>query len=143
MQRRVFGNLKKQKTMKPITIYISGKISGLADLNKPKFAAAAVLIKDLYRGHHNTIINPHDLDHSKNEKKEWELYIRICLIALMKADEVVVLDDWKQSRGAIIEVLLADLLGMDIYPIETPTRRIVLSKKTKLKLVIKVLLNII
>ena len=97
------------------TIYISGKISGLADLNKPKFLAAKALIASKVAN--CELINPHELpdDHDKS----WEAYMRECIKAVCVSDVVFVLDDWKDSRGALVEVLIAKLLGLPVYEVET------------------------
>jgi len=102
-----------------ILIYLSGKITGLKDLNKPKFAAAEKLIMDSlqFKDFFVHVFNPHDLpdDHDK----QWSSYMRECIKALSVSNKVYVLDDWNKSKGALTEVLIAKILGMPIYEVET------------------------
>jgi hypothetical protein len=107
----------------PITVYVSGKITGVKDLNKPKFNAAAVLLKryltdGLYR--HVVVINPHCLP--DNHDKSWGAYMRECLVALCKCERTYVLDDWKKSKGALTEVLVSKIIGVELYEVETMGR---------------------
>lgn len=104
----------------PITVYVSGKITGLKDLNKPKFAAASVLLKkhltdELYR--RVVVVNPHCLPN--NHDKSWGAYMRVCLKALCDCERTYVLDDWKRSKGALTEVLMSKIIGVELYEIET------------------------
>jgi ADP-heptose:LPS heptosyltransferase len=102
-----------------ILIYLSGKITGLSDLNKPKFAAAERLI--LEHAKHTEmfayVFNPHFLPHDHD--KQWGSYMRECLKALCKSNKIYVLDDWRKSKGAIVEVLVAKTLNMPLFEIDT------------------------
>ncbi len=97
----------------PTTVYISGKITGMPNGNKFKFEAAE---KHLTM-HGYDAINPHKLP--DNHNKSWESYMRECTKALSSVDMVVVLDCWKQSRGAVREVMMAKFLRIPVVDIET------------------------
>lgn len=97
----------------PTTVYISGKITGMPNLNKHKFDAAE---KHLTMYGYDAI-NPHKLP--DNHDKSWESYMRECTKALSNVDMVVVLDCWKHSRGAVREVMMAKFLGIPVVDIET------------------------
>lgn len=121
--------------------YISGKISGLEDLNMPKFER----MENLLRFHYGTdaiIINPHTIHHP-HDRTRWENFMRYDLRAMLRCRHVAVLDDWKQSRGAIIEVLLADTLKLEIFTIDGKNciQRLNLSTLTKVQLLFKLLIN--
>jgi hypothetical protein len=118
--------------MKANTIYISGKITGAPNQNKHKFSAAEEHLKKFA----NVVLNPHTLP--ANHDKSWCSYMKVCIISLCRADQVVVLDDWKNSRGAIREVLIAKWLNIPVVDIETLSE-----VKIGLVLKIKLLLNII
>lgn len=118
--------------------YLSGKMSGLADLNRPKFNAAEDLLYSLF-GRGVIVINPHTL--AMHEPKTWENFMRNDIRAMLRCSNVVVLDDWQNSRGAIIEVLLANALGIVIRPIDDPSQRVKISFLMKVQLGIKLLLN--
>jgi nucleoside 2-deoxyribosyltransferase len=98
-------NLNLVKKMK---IYLSGKISGLADLNVPKFTHYERLLKAL----NHEVVNPHNLQHSENSK--WLDFMRTDLKAMLDCDMIAVLDDWQDSRGAMIEVLTFLDLGLPV-----------------------------
>lgn len=78
------------------TAYISGKITGLKDLNVPKFMAADGLLRGFGYG---IVINPHVLCKSIGLNKHWHIYMRKCVGALANSDVVFLLDDWKDKIG--------------------------------------------
>lgn len=116
--------------MKSNTIYISGKITGAPNQNKHKFAAA----EDHLKKFANVVLNPHTLP--ANHNRTWVSYMKVCITALCRADKVVVLDDWKNSRGAIREVLIAKWLNIPVVAIEDMKE-----VKISFSLKIKMLLN--
>ena len=85
-----------------VKVYISGKIGGLIDRNIPKFSRAKLLLET--KGYE--AVNPHELDHSKHGKT-WEEYMMVDLEALKTCDAIYLLDDWKQSPGAKVELAKA------------------------------------
>ncbi len=92
--------------------YVSGKVSGIADLNAPKSKAC----QDKYVALGFRMIDPHTLVDNSEGEAEWASAIKACVEALVvRVDFVVVLDDWKDSRGAVIEVLMADAVGIPIF----------------------------
>jgi len=90
------------------TLYVSGAITGVPELNRPKFSAATKKL----RGMGYIVINPHEICDGLSED-EWEKCMRICIAKLMDADIIILLDDWKQSRGAKIECDVAVKVGID------------------------------
>lgn len=104
------------------SVYISGKITGTIDLNKFKFRQAENHLRNFY-GDEAMIINPHTILHLHD--KSWEMYMREDVRAMLKCSCVFVLDDWKQSRGAITEVLLASYLGMPILELTWPEKELI------------------
>jgi hypothetical protein len=94
-------------------VYLSGKISGLQDLNKPKFEKWEKILTD--RGYN--VINPHKIDHKGAEL--WVDFMKADIKALMDCEMIAVLDDWAQSRGAVLEVLIASALEYKIVKADT------------------------
>ena len=92
-----------------MTIYLSGPISGLPDLNRPAFAQAAAHLRALGW----LVINPHELEHAA--PSGWADYMRVDLAAMMTADAILMLPGWEDSRGARLELTLARDLEMRIY----------------------------
>ncbi|WP_223508810.1 MULTISPECIES: DUF4406 domain-containing protein [unclassified Pseudomonas] len=88
-------------------IYLSGPMAGLPDLNFPAFHAMAARLRAV--GH--AVINPAELDHPT---KEWNDCLRRDIVALMECYTVATLPGWEHSKGASLEVLVADRLGMTV-----------------------------
>ncbi|TDX86202.1 DUF4406 domain-containing protein [Epilithonimonas xixisoli] len=88
-------------------IYIAGKISG-EDIIKctHKFGTAQ---KEIEKQGFEAL-NPLELVGSW--KVTWEDAMKICIGALVKADAILFLDDFTDSRGAMIEHKLASDLGI-------------------------------
>ena len=76
-------------------IYIAGPITGVPDYEK-KFAQVAERLTE--QGH--IVINPATLPQGLGD---CDAYMRICFPMIEAADAVVLLDGWKDSRGACRE----------------------------------------
>lgn len=104
-------------------IYIAGKITGLEDLNKPRFERAAEFLKN------DCLVEcviPLNLDHTKgNETGKWEDYMRVCIAALVECDGIALLSDWEDSKGAKMELDIARALGMHIIVINDTEDKVV------------------
>lgn len=88
-------------------IYISGPISGLPYGNRPAFAAVSATLRS--KGWE--VVNPHELFNAEVEES-WEGYMRKDLAALLTCTHIVMLPGWEQSRGAQLEKLMADAVGI-------------------------------
>ncbi|MGP5284137.1 DUF4406 domain-containing protein [Pseudomonas helleri] len=86
---------------------LSGPRTGLPDLNFPAFHAMAARLRAA--GH--AVINPAELDHPT---KDWGDCLRRDIVALMTCFTVATLPGWEHSKGARLEVLIADRLGMTV-----------------------------
>lgn len=93
-------------------IYISGKITGLdlADV-KVKFQTAS----DELRRKGWQPVNPLDIEPPVSNPK-WNDYMKADIIEMLKCEAVYALRDWQDSKGATIEVELARVVGMPVYP---------------------------
>lgn len=94
-----------------MTIYVSGPITGIEGGNRKAFDEMALKLRDM--GH--MTINPHEIGDGLPRDSSWETYMRADVRRMMDADAVFTLPNWFTSRGAVIEVELADDLGMEIY----------------------------
>jgi hypothetical protein len=88
-------------------IYISGKISGLADFERLFNEAESELLKN---GH--DVVNPVRLLHDHD--KTWQSYMKECLKAMMDCEAIFMLSNWLKSDGAIIERSVAHSLQFKI-----------------------------
>lgn len=97
-----------------MTIYISGPMSDLPDLNREAFSAtASILVERGYR-----VINPHDLTPERlpGEKDEefYERCMAIDLEALRGCQGIQLLPGWESSKGSCRELLKALELGLKV-----------------------------
>lgn len=91
-------------------LYIAGAMSGYPDFNYPAFNNAAKHL--IARGY--TVLNPTQVDVPKGSP--WETYMRATIPMMLRATGVATLPDWRESRGASIEVALAQDIGMPVRP---------------------------
>lgn len=93
-----------------MTFYIAGKMSGLPDLGRAKFNAAARFLRS--KGH--IVLNPAELPDGMPREK----YLPICLAMVSAADAVLALSDWEYSEGAKVEVRFARYQGKQLFLFE-------------------------
>lgn len=85
-------------------LYLAGPMSGLPDFNYPAFNAEAARLRAL--GYE--VENP--AENSDPPCKTWQGYMRLAIAQLVRCDAVALLPGWAKSKGACIEVKLADSL---------------------------------
>lgn len=90
-------------------IYIAGKVTGepIAECTM-KFGTAQKQIEKM--GHE--AINPLAVVGSWDT--EWQTAMRLCLKAMIDCDAIYLIGDWFNSRGAVIELQLAQELGIQV-----------------------------
>ena len=97
-----------------MTVYISGPMSGIPDLNREAFATTAEILRE--RGH--SVINPHDLSPERlPDESDCDFYERCMqadLAALATCDSIQLLPGWEASKGACRELLRALELGKKV-----------------------------
>ncbi|OCZ54352.1 hypothetical protein A7D23_06040 [Dehalobacter sp. TeCB1] len=82
-------------------------MTGIPEYNFPAFNQAA----DYLRRSGYEVINPAEFG---DPLLSWEANMRRAIRGMMKADRVVVLEGWEKSRGARIEVELAEKLDIPV-----------------------------
>lgn len=101
-------------------VYICGPITGLPELNKPAFEHAQTQL--LRMGHHP--LNPHNICHDivrmhkGTDEELWQKCMKRDITEMLKADAVVALDNWEQSKGAELEVQISNNLGIPVYTLD-------------------------
>lgn len=87
--------------------YLAGPMTGIPDLNFPRFHEEAARLRAL--GHE--IINPAELNPTSND---WLECMRIDIRELVMCDGVALLEGWHQSRGATLEHDIGVRLGLHV-----------------------------
>lgn len=89
-------------------VYISGKVTGLPMAEvEAKFAEAAGIVR-----HHGAVaVVP---IHYCKVEWSWHRCMKTCLSLLLECDKIMLLSDWKKSRGAKVEYLVALVAGIPI-----------------------------
>ena len=89
------------------TIYISGPMSGIENLNRDMFDEAESLLRECGENP----INPHNFP----EQKSYEDYLLLDLeMIAMAADAIALLPGWENSPGAKKELKTAMELGLEV-----------------------------
>lgn len=89
--------------------YLSGPMTGLPDFNFPAFNSAATVL----RGEGLDVINP--AEHGVIDGWGWADYLRHDISLLATCDQIVLLPGWSQSKGARLELHIAQQLGMRVH----------------------------
>jgi hypothetical protein len=105
-----------RELMKPLTkestIFIAGPMSNIEDFNIPLFLSVE---KELISLKYTRIFNPGRLfdPHANEAPKPWEYYMKQTITELMRADLVIKLPDSYKSKGASLEIYIAQMLNID------------------------------
>lgn len=97
-----------------MTVYLSGPMTGLVDLNYSTFAEVAAAL----RGQGVTVVSPHEVPHPHETHPgslPWTNYLRGDLKALLDCDAIALLPGWPASRGARLELTIATQLDFDVF----------------------------
>ncbi len=92
-------------------VYLSGPMTGLPEHNYPAFQEGREELRAL--GHE--VLCPAEA--GVVEGWSWADYLRRDLVMVCDAEAVVVLPGWAASKGARLEVHVAQALGMPVVPI--------------------------
>lgn len=96
-------------------VYISGPMTGIKDFNYPAFHAAEQALRAQGFEVENPANNPDP------DPKTWENFMRMAVKQVCECDAVATLPGWWKSKGAMIEVQLAQTLGLEIFSLEQLT----------------------
>lgn len=89
-------------------VYISGQITGL---DKREYKAFFKLAEDILRQFGYEPINPAALDETENTKHwSWHDYMKRDIKLLCGCDYIYLLPNWRNSKGAKFEYMVADML---------------------------------
>lgn len=93
---------RQRRRVLPGTIYLSGPMTGLPQLNFPAFHAEARRLRSAgWR-----VVNPAEIDLPPDSA--WTDFMRADLVdMLLHCDTICMLDGWQKSRGARLEIHIA------------------------------------
>lgn len=93
-------------------LYLAGPMTGLPELNFPLFHAEAARLRAA--GHQ--VVNPAEIN--TDPSAGWSECMRKDIVQLVQCEGVALLPGWRNSRGASLEVHIAEELGMSCRPVE-------------------------
>lgn len=102
-----------------MVVYIAGPMSGFDQHNFPAFDAA----RDYLVACGHRAISPADITRNSgvacttdgiSTPEQYAAFMRLDIAALLTVDAVVVLRGWQRSRGAKLEVHIAQTLGLPV-----------------------------
>lgn len=88
-------------------IYLSGRITG-KDIELVKLCFESAETRFVSQGHE--VVNPLKIEH--NHDKSWESYMKADIAELLKCDAIYMIGDWYKSRGAMLELNIANELKL-------------------------------
>ena len=98
-------------------IYLAGPMTGYPDLNFPLFHAEAARL----RAHGYDVVNPAEINSDPNAP--WTVCMRQDIAQLVTCHAIAVLPGWRRSRGASLEVGIAQALEMPVHEAAALTAR--------------------
>jgi hypothetical protein len=96
------------------TLYIAGPMTGLPEFNFPAFFDA----EERLREQGFLICNPATIRKHPahyHGAQIWQYYMRHAIAMLLTCEEVALLPGWQDSKGAKLEVIIAQNLGMTTW----------------------------
>ncbi len=96
-------------------VYLAGPMTGYPDLNFPLFHAEAARLRSL--GYE--VVNPAEIN--ADPAAEWHVCMRADIAHLVTCDGIALLPGWEKSRGATLELHIAQHLGMRVAPAQEIT----------------------
>lgn len=92
-------------------LYLSGPMTGYKNYNYDAFNQAAAELREW--GHY--VVNPAEMDELE-ELSLWSDYLRRDLKCVLECQGVATLPNWECSKGAALEVYVAQALSMLVLP---------------------------
>jgi hypothetical protein len=89
-------------------VYIAGPMTGYPDLNFPAFNALAAALRAGMID--TTVVNPAEIN--ADTTMAWAECMKRDIVELVTCDVIHCLPGWRKSRGATLEVHIAEALGI-------------------------------
>ena len=95
-------------------VYISGPVTGIPNHNKPQFELAEKMLLKRFQA-----FNPSRIDWPTGRVLEglplWQYFMHHCVKAIPDCDAMLMLPNWQNSKGAMWEHKIAEMLGLPIF----------------------------
>lgn len=104
-------NRPKNKHRKTV-LYIAGPMTGIDNHNLDAFNAAQRVLESV--GY--ATLNP--ARHEAVDGRDWYDYMRLGITDILEADHVALLPGWDKSKGALLEVSVANGINKFTEPID-------------------------
>lgn len=92
-------------------LYLSGPMTGIPEYNYPYFNRVAAVIRKKYQ---DKVFNPAEAFEGNTDLPR-DTYLRHDIEALLNVDAIVMLPGWDESKGALLELLIAKELNLDTW----------------------------
>lgn len=102
-------NVNEANVKKYGKIYLSGPMTGMPDHNFPEFNRLAKKLRLAGFG----VFNPAE-NADGDTTKPREFYMRLDIGMVLKSDSIMLLDGWRKSKGAVLEVAIGKELNLPI-----------------------------
>lgn len=90
-------------------LYVAGPMSNLPEFNYPAFSKASAQLREV--GY--AVLNPAE-NYGGYDGLTHAEYMRLDLQMVLLVDGLALLDGWENSRGAALEVHVAETLGIEV-----------------------------
>ena len=94
-------------------IFLSGPMTGLPDFNYPNFNNTAAIL----RSHGHTVLNPAENCNGRKDLEHSE-YLKYSLSQVVCAEAIAMLPGWEISKGATLELSVAQAIGLKAYEVQ-------------------------
>ena len=91
------------------TVYLAGKMRNVKDMNYPEFYQRASDLREI--GY--DVINPAD-NFDGRQDLPIEVYLKECFKQVPTADAIALIPGWESSVGAVAELYVAQLCGLEV-----------------------------
>jgi len=93
-------------------IYLAGPMTGITQLNFPRFHAEAARLRELGF----TVINPAEIN--ADSSRSWRECMRADIREMVTCDAIALLPGWERSRGAALEHHIMTALGLTVFTVD-------------------------
>lgn len=95
----------------PKKAYIAGPMSGFEDFNRPLFDRCEAWLES----QEVKPVSPAHLNRMLGDDATYERFLRAGIKFLVDCDWIIMLPGWEKSKGACLELEIADACGIEVF----------------------------